>query len=122
MELMNTLNTLGDDRQLHRVCQSQDRTYDLAVLPSVFHRSDECPVDLHGVDRKPLEIAQTRVSRTKIIEAYLYAEVFYLPEHADGVLRVLHYNSFSDLQLQAARVEPGFKKDIFYLVDESRLS
>src|SRR4051812_1779594 len=68
-ELQRRLDALGRHRQAERVTQSHDRGDDRGVVGIVTEAVDEGAVDLEGVDRQRLQVAERRMSGAEVVDA-----------------------------------------------------
>src|SRR6185369_5529268 len=73
LELGRRLESLGDRRQLERVCEPDDRLDDAGVLRLAAEPADERAVDLQRLDREALEVRQRRVSGPEVVDAQTHA-------------------------------------------------
>src|SRR3990170_1447986 len=74
---------------------------------------DKGAVDLQGVDREALEIAEGGIAAAEIIDRNLYLDSAELDQRPDRQVDVLHGSLLSDLDLQAMGGEAGFHQGGF---------
>src|SRR5262249_47422677 len=97
-----SLHTLGDHLLAELIRKRDDRAENergRAVGPSVAHQR---AVDLDGVTREAVQIAQRAIARAEIVEREARAEALEPGENLDGALWVLHDEGFGDLELERA--------------------
>jgi hypothetical protein len=103
----------------------------MQALPHADHRGDDTGVvrirreiaherlvDLQGVDRKALQIAQARIPGPEVIERELHAHALEGLKHGHGGLRILHQEAFGQLELQIARIEASLRQDVVHSGNE----
>ena len=64
-------------------------------------RSSSIPIDLQRIEGKSLEVAQARISRSKIIEDYAYPQLLKVREHRCRQLCIDSRNALRHFQMQA---------------------
>ena len=73
-ELLLGLDAFGGDAQAERVGQTDDRRDDRGVAGIGAEAAHERTVDLHGVDREPLQVAERGVAGAEVVDRELHAE------------------------------------------------
>ncbi len=66
-----------------------------------------------------MQIAETRVTRPKIVDADLDARALDLLEHRDRRIGVFHDRAFRQFEFQARRVDAGFGEHRLDLIDQA---
>ncbi|MNN66760.1 hypothetical protein D3C81_1823530 [compost metagenome] len=66
-QLLSGLNALGGDRHAHRIAQVDDRLNHTAVTCALAQRLNETFVYLDAVERISSQVAQGRITGTKVI-------------------------------------------------------
>jgi len=68
IKLLLRLDTFRDDLQSHVMCHGYDGADDRRIIRVRGDVTDKGTVDLDGVDREALQMAQRRVAGTKVID------------------------------------------------------
>src|SRR4029453_17616554 len=74
LRLHRAFDAFGHDAGFERPRERENAFNDRRALGKQ-ETSDERPIDLQGIDRKLVQVAQRRVARSEIIKIDLYAEV-----------------------------------------------
>lgn len=98
--LLRPLDPLGNCFEVQRIAHHDDRPSDGPALFAVADLIDKRFVDLKYVNGKPLQVAERRISRPKIIDGQTNAEFFELVEFGDCRFGFLHHKALGDLEDQ----------------------
>ena len=69
------LDTFGDDGEVQRLGEADDRAHDRLALGVPAETVDERAVDLQRVDREPLEVGERRVAGAEVVDDEVHAEL-----------------------------------------------
>ena len=105
-ELVVRLDTFGRRRRAKAARQSANSPHDGSAALTCRKIANKGSVDLDLVERKTVQIAQTGITRSKIVHRYLDAEVSKLGKNHEIRLAVLEKDRFGDLQFQPAWRQP----------------
>src|SRR6202040_709418 len=91
---------LSDDPQLQAASHADHRGHDGSLRRSGGDATDERLVDLEGVNRKLLQIAQAGITRAEVIDRDSYSFRSKCSQNGCSRLGALHENTFRQLQFQ----------------------
>ena len=111
-ELLLGLDALGGDLEAERVGHGHDRGDERGVVGVGAEPVDERSVDLHGVDREPLEVAERRVAGAEVVDRQVDAERLEVGEGLLEVVDVLHEHALGQLEAEVAGAHAGAIEDI----------
>src|SRR5688500_7576387 len=100
-QLLRGLHSLGDGLDADGSGQADHRPHDLAVHGLLSETPDEGPVDLHVVDREPLQIAERRVTRPEVVDGHPHTERLEPVQRLDGRLDVIDHDTLGNLDAEA---------------------
>ena len=86
------------------VGEGDDRVHDEAAVGVAVEVGDEHPVDLHDVDREPLEIAERRVAGSEVVEREHHAELLELVERDERPFAVSEEHALGHLERDHVRI------------------
>src|SRR5215212_1127791 len=102
-QLLLGFHTLGDDRHVEAMAETNDGPDDRGRLRVASDVDDEGAVDLDLVERKRLQVAQRRVAAAEVIHGYTYPKCLKPPQQSQTTIEILDQHAFGDLKLQPAR-------------------
>src|SRR5882724_3025936 len=120
--LLLGLDTLGYDIHSQVLRQHQDRPNDFNVFFVIHDARNEGTVDLQRVDGEPVQVAERRITRTKVVNAEPYAKCAQLKQHGGCCFDVIHDHAFRDLEFQTVRIESTLVETTLHLIYQIGLS
>src|SRR6202035_5639044 len=88
------------------------------IVLLVSYIADKGSIDLQGVDRKALQVSQTRITGAEVIERELYTNVFESCKHYRRGFRILHKEGLCQLEFQIAWIQPRLCQDSAHAGDK----
>jgi hypothetical protein len=120
-ELVGGLDPLRDHVHAEAVRQRHDRPDDLLVAFLRGRAAHERLVDLDGVEREAVQVAERGIAGPEVVDGQLDAVALELLERARHELRVLQDDALGDLQLEAAGAQARLAHDAEDLLHAVRM-
>ncbi len=75
LDLWESLDALGDDREPEGASEADDRSHDRCVVGPVVEVVNEAPVDLQALDREALKVAEGGIPGPEVVDLHMYPEL-----------------------------------------------
>jgi len=103
--LLIAFNAFGDDGEAEAVADRDDSIDDGVGAAGVADAIDEGAVDLEALDGELVELAEGRVTGSKVVDGKRYADLCEQVDLAGGFGEVAHHGGLGDLHAEEVGID-----------------
>ncbi len=116
--LLTGFNALGQDAEAQAFRHRRDSGRDGGVALAAVHVTDKRAIDLEKIDGKVPEVIQGRVTRAKIVDGQIHADLLEFAHQVERLFGVFHQNALRQLEFKAMRRQPAVCERTLHAGDE----